>query len=97
VKGLIAKTLNFMRPRVNLFVGIAFIILGIIIYLLSYSEAPGVSDWSLTLAFFPRLAATFVVGLSLLLIFMDVVFASRKYVSIVRKGRGFALAFLEGS
>lgn len=70
----ITKTLHFIRLHVNLFVGIAFLLLGVIIYLLSYIEASGIQDWSLSPGFFPRLAATFIVGLSLLLILITVVF-----------------------
>jgi putative tricarboxylic transport membrane protein len=80
VKQLIPKTLNLMRLRRNLLVGIAFIILGITIYLLSYTEARGIHDWSLSPAFFPRLAATFIVGLSLLLVVVDAVMRKRNSV-----------------
>lgn len=73
----ITKMLNFMRFHVNLFIGIAFLLLGVIIYLLSYIEASGIQDWSLSPGFFPRLAATFIVGLSLLLILITVVFEGK--------------------
>jgi hypothetical protein len=62
-----------MRFHVNLLVGIAFFLLGVTIYLLSYIEAAGIQDWSLSPGFFPRLAATFIGGLSLLLILITVV------------------------
>lgn len=71
---IITRTLNFLRLHVNICVGIAFLILGVTIYLLSYIEASGIQDWSLSPGFFPRLAATFIVGLSLLFILITVVF-----------------------
>ena len=74
---IITKTLNFLRLHVNVCVGIAFLILGVTIYLLSYIEASGIQDWSLSPGFFPRLAATFIVGLSLLLILITVVFEGK--------------------
>lgn len=58
----------------NLFIGIVFIGIGIAIYILSYTQAPGISDWSLSPAFFPRLAATLMCGLGLLLIVVEMVF-----------------------
>ncbi len=80
---IITRTLNFLRVHMNLFIGIVFIILGIAIYVLSYTEAPGTSDWSLSPAFFPRLAATFISGLGLLLIVIEMVFTERNYVSVL--------------
>jgi len=82
VNTLMTKTLNFMRFHVNLLVGIAFLILGVIIYLLSYIEALGMQDWSLSPGFFPRLAAGFIVGLSLLLILITTFFGGKRDVSI---------------
>ena len=78
---MITKTLNFLRFHVNLIVGIAFIILGIVIYLLSFTQAPGISDWSLSPAFFPRLAATLIAGLGLLLIVVTAVFGGKRRAS----------------
>lgn len=76
------KTLNFMRFHLNLFVGIAFLLLGVAIYLLSYIEASGIQDWSLSPGFFPRLAAGFIVGLSILLILVTTFFGDKRDVSI---------------
>ena len=67
----------------NFFISIVFISLGIAIYILSYTQAPGSSDWSLSPAFFPRLAATLICGLGLLLIIVEIVFTKRDYGSVL--------------
>lgn len=83
VGAIITRTLNFLRLRMDLFIGIVFIVLGIAIYILSYTQAPGISDWSLSPAFFPRLAATLICGLGLLLIVLEMVFTKGNHVSVL--------------
>jgi len=97
VNKLMTKTLNFMRFHVNLLVGIAFLILGVMIYLLSYIEASGMQDWSLSPGFFPRLAAGFIVGLSLLLIFMTTFFGDKRDVSILAQIRWRVFLYVIGT
>lgn len=79
---IITRTLNFLRLHMNLFIGIVFIGIGIVIYILSYTQAPGTSDWSLSPAFFPRLAATLICGLGLLLIVVEMIFTKGDYGSV---------------
>lgn len=79
---IITRTLNFLRLHMNLFIGIVFIGIGIAIYILSYTQAPGTSDWSLSPAFFPRLAATLICGLGLLLIVVEMIFTKGDYGSV---------------
>ena len=76
------KTLNFLRLRMDFFIGIVFISIGIAIYILSYTQAPGISDWSLSPAFFPRLAAILICGLGLLLIVFEMVFTKPDFGSV---------------
>lgn len=76
------KTLNFLKVHMDIFIGIVFVGIGIAIYILSYSQAPGTSDWSLSPAFFPRLAATLICSLGLLLIVVDFVLKKKEDGSV---------------
>jgi hypothetical protein len=67
------KVFAFMRSQVDFCVGIAFVIIGAVYYVLSYSQTRGVSDWSLSPGFFPRLAAGFIIGLGTLLSVLSLV------------------------
>ncbi len=94
---LMTKTLNFMRFHVNVLVGIAFLILGVIIYLLSYIEALGMQDWSLSPGFFPRLAAGCIVGLSILLILVTTFSGDKRDVSISAQIRWRVFLYVIGT
>lgn len=94
---IITRTLNFLRVHMNLFIGIVFIILGIAIYILSYTQAPGTSDWSLSPAFFPRLAATLICGLGLLLIVVEMVFTKRDLGSVLEGVQWRVFSYVVGT
>lgn len=51
----------------DVWLGLLFIVLGSVYFYLSYTQARGPSDWSLSPGFFPRMSAAFIIGLSLLL------------------------------
>ena len=64
---LLRKITRLATLNTDISIGFTFTVFGIIYYLLSYSQAEGMADWSLSPGFFPRMAACFIIGLSLLL------------------------------
>lgn len=68
---MVKKIVQAAKSRLDLITGFLFFVLGITIYVLSYSHAQGPSDWSLSPGFFPRLSAGFIMALSLLHIFVN--------------------------
>jgi len=93
----ITKILNSLRLHLNIFIGTAFLILGVIIYLLSYTEATGIRDWSLSPGFFPRLAAFFICGLSLLLIALAIFFGDKNRAPVSGQIRWRVFFYVIGS
>ena len=85
MKRSIEKVFFFMRSQVDFCVGIAFVIIGAVYYLLSFSQTRGVSDWSLSPGFFPRLAAGFIIGLGILLSVLSLVSSDRDSASTSEK------------
>jgi putative tricarboxylic transport membrane protein len=67
MRSSIERGASFLRSRVDFCVGIAFVIIGAVYYGLSFTQTRGISDWSLSPGFFPRLSAGFIMGLGLLL------------------------------
>ncbi len=93
----ITRVLNFLKLHMNVFIGIVFIGIGIAIYILSYTQAPGTSDWSLSPAFFPRLAATLICGLGLLLIVVEMASRERNDVRVPEGVRWRVFSYVIGT
>ena len=92
---VIKQIINALKAHMNLSISVSFFLLGIIIFGLSYSQILGVSDWSLSPGFFPRLSAGLVIFLSLLLFVVTFRFGEDKPPSDSgkdsRRGVKFAL------
>lgn len=88
------KMFSFMRSHVDFCVAIGFVLLGAVYYALSYTQTRGVSDWSLSPGFFPRLASSFIIGLGILLAVMSVFSSEREDGSASEKDRAHARVML---
>jgi len=87
MKRNIEKIFSFMKSHVDFLVGIAFVVIGAVYYLLSFTQTRGVSDWSLSPGFFPRLASGFIVGLGILLGVLSLLSPIKRTASASEKAR----------